>query len=76
MTLRPVAATDSGPIDAEARAMMERVLARRPLAIMVIYETAKTIDFDLHPRLELLRDGFATWAAESLPDSALPDGAP
>lgn len=59
MTVRLVGndATDKGPLDDEARALLERILALRPLALCIVYETAVMRDFDCLPKLELIENG-------------------
>ena len=64
MTLRAVDVPAAGPIDADLRAMIERVIARRPLAAMILFETAADLDFDHVPRMDTTRLGFLAWVKE------------
>lgn len=61
MTLRVVSdgSDGTGPLDAEARALLERILALKPLALVIVYETPVMCDFDCLPNLEILQNGVA-----------------
>lgn len=61
MTLRVVSdgGDGAGPLDAEARALLERILTLRPLALVIVYETPEMCDFDCLPNLEILQNGAA-----------------
>lgn len=48
-----------GPIDREARALLERVLAQKPLAIGIVWESADTTDFQVVPSIDCVRRGLA-----------------
>lgn len=67
MTLRVVGTEgDPGPLDAEARALLERILTLRPLALVILYETPNMRDFDCLPNLEILQNGIAETIARIL----------
>lgn len=70
MTLRAIDApeTDKGPLDDAARALLERILALRPLALAIVYETAVMRDFDCLPNLEMLHNGLEKTVAEIIAD--------
>ena len=66
MSIRAVPPPDAGPIDAELRAMLERVIARRPLAAMIVFETAGDFDVEAVPKLESVRRGLVDYIIHDL----------
>lgn len=61
MTLQIVGQeAEKGPLDDAARALLEKILALRPLALVIVYETAVMRDFDCIPNLEMIQNGVAS----------------
>jgi len=48
---------EAGPIETEARAMFERVLAKKPTAVYVWFETTESFSDDWFPHNECTRIG-------------------
>ena len=69
MTLQVVGKdVEKGPLDDAARALLEKILALKPLAIAIVYETAVMRDFDCIPNLEMIQNGLASTIAGILED--------
>ena len=48
-----------GPIDQEARELLERVLLKRPLVLGIVWEAGSNVDFVCVPPLESVAYGLA-----------------
>lgn len=56
-----------GPLDEQARAMLERILAHKPFAIGIIYESAASSDFMTLPPGDMMERGIADWIGDNFP---------
>jgi hypothetical protein len=66
--IRAVSAIDTpGPLDEQARVLLERVLAQKPVVIGIVFQSANSSDMLTLPAADMVERGIADWMQDNFP---------